>query len=226
MGAKRATKRKPRALVRGEPVVHGVLHAAMQELARVGYAALRIDEVAALAKVNKTTVYRRWPTKADLISAALRVNTVEQMAPPLTGSLRGDLMTIAERMISAMCSPEKLAIVRVIIAEGPDSELMTIARKLHESFQAVRDAIIDAAVARGELLPGTDGQILLEAFVASVRQKLFFMRETADEAYIARLVDLLLRGALAPTARQEARAPAPAATGPTPPRRARSSRRS
>lgn len=220
MSAKKTVKRRPRALVRGEPVVHGVLAAAMQELARVGYTALRIDDVAALAKVNKTTVYRRWPTKADLITAALHSNTVEQMEPPSTGSLRGDLLAIAGRMVAAMCTPEKMAIVRVIIAEGPDSELMTIARRLHEGFQAVRDAIIGAAVARGELLPGTDGVLLLEAFVASVRQKLFFLRETADEAYLERLVDLLLRGALAPAARL------PPATGLPRPPRARSSRRS
>jgi AcrR family transcriptional regulator len=227
MGAKKTTKRRPRALVRGEPVVHGVLHAAMQELARVGYEALRIDDVAVLAKVNKTTIYRRWPTKADLISCALRSDTVEEMAPPATGSLRGDLLAIAGRMVSAMCAPEKMAIVRVIIAEGPDSELWTIARRLHEGFQAVRDAVIDAAVLRGELSPGTDGVLLLEAFVASVRQKLFFMRETADQAYLERLVDLLLRGALSPAGRARPRPPAPSEPAPSaPPRRARSSRRS
>ena len=56
---------------RSARIVADVLRATAEELARVGYAALRMEEVARVAGVNKTTVYRRWPTKEDLVSAAL-----------------------------------------------------------------------------------------------------------------------------------------------------------
>jgi hypothetical protein len=70
--ARRATKppSKP-PLVRGEAVVQKILEAAREELATVGYRGFRIEEVAARAEVNKTTIYRRWPAKADLVREAL-----------------------------------------------------------------------------------------------------------------------------------------------------------
>src|SRR5262245_16386487 len=67
--AKRSGGKGP--LVRGEAVVRGILAAALEELARTGYGALRIEGVAARAGVNKTTVYRRWATKENLVRAAL-----------------------------------------------------------------------------------------------------------------------------------------------------------
>src|SRR5262245_2839968 len=81
-------------LVRGEPVVRGILGAALTELARTGYGALRIEDVAARAGVNKTTVYRRWSTKEDLVRAALLSITNDRFTPPNTGSLRTDLLQI------------------------------------------------------------------------------------------------------------------------------------
>src|SRR5262245_66483 len=129
MSAKRDVKRsRGRApLVRGEPVVRGVLAAALEELGRTGYGALRIEDVAARAGVNKTTVYRRWPTKEDLVRAALLSITADQFVVPNTGSLRTDLLAIARGMVAMARSCEGQGLMRMLIAEGPDSELMTIA---------------------------------------------------------------------------------------------------
>ena len=55
---------------RGAPVVHAVLEATLDELGLVGYGALSVEQVATRAGVNKTTVYRRWPTKAALVERA------------------------------------------------------------------------------------------------------------------------------------------------------------
>src|SRR4051794_31864923 len=94
MSARRTTRPndKRRPLVRGEPVVRGVLGAALEELGRRGYGALKIDDVAMRAGVNKTTVYRRWPTKEDLVRAALLSITADRFVIPDTGSLRSDLL--------------------------------------------------------------------------------------------------------------------------------------
>src|SRR3954464_9891698 len=73
---------------RSERVVRDVLGAAAKELARTGYAALRVDGVAAAAGVNKTTVYRRWPTKPELVRATLQALTQGSMTTPDLGSIR------------------------------------------------------------------------------------------------------------------------------------------
>ena len=67
----RSTRRTEGIRSRGRSarVVQEVLTATAEELGRSGYAALRIEDVAERAGVNKTTIYRRWPTKAALVKA-------------------------------------------------------------------------------------------------------------------------------------------------------------
>ncbi len=204
----RFTKRrsKPRPLVRGEPVVRGILEATLEELARTGYGALRIDDVAARAGVNKTTVYRRWPTKEELVRAALLSITGQWMTRPDTGALRTDLLSIARQMVSLSCSCEAQGLFRMFLAEGPDSEIMTIARSLRQMHQEIPRAVIEAAQARGELAPGIDAALLFGALVAPIKERLFMDREEVDEGFLVRLVDLLLYGAMPPG--QRALAPA------------------
>src|SRR5262249_40598485 len=88
--ARRTGERRARIGGRSERVVRAVLAATTAELGRVGYAALRMEDVATTAGVNKTTVYRRWPTKADLVGAAMRGLGAPAQPAPDTGSLRGD----------------------------------------------------------------------------------------------------------------------------------------
>src|ERR1039458_6440692 len=103
---------------RGEPVVKDVFLATIRELGRVGYRALRIEDVAARANVHKTTVYRRWPTKADLVHETLHATFKESMPIPNTGSLRGDLLVVADQMLGFSVSANGQALVRMLMAES------------------------------------------------------------------------------------------------------------
>ena len=73
---------------RGAPVVEQVLDLALEELARVGYHRLSVPAVAARAGLNKTSVYRRWPTKGALVGAALAGALGHDAPLPDTGALR------------------------------------------------------------------------------------------------------------------------------------------
>ncbi len=193
--AKRGPTAKKNALVRGEPVVRGILAATMEELAHTGYTALRIDDVAARAGVNKTTVYRRWPTKEELVRAALLSVGDETICAPDTGSLRTDLLAAARKIVAIGGSPRGRSMTRVILAEGPDSELMEIARSLRDGHEAVPRAMIEAAQARGELAPGVDPWLLLSVFGSAIHERLFLSRDSVDDAFLNSLIDLLLTGA-------------------------------
>ncbi len=153
---------KPRALVRGEPVVRGVMEATMQELAGCGYSALRIEEVAARAGVNKTTVYRRWPTKEELVRAALQSITAGRVVAPNTGSLRTDMLEMARAIVAMGSSCEGQGLFRMVLAAGPDSELMAIAKSLKAAHESVPRSVIEAAATRGELAPGIDAMLLVQ----------------------------------------------------------------
>jgi AcrR family transcriptional regulator len=192
--AKRRPKQRP-AVVRGEPVVQGVLQATIEELAHAGYGALRVEDVATRAGVNKTTIYRRWPLKSDLVQAALFSFAQDVSKQPDTGSLRGDLMELGRGMAGAACTAHGQGMFRVLMAERhPD--LMAIERALRKTFESVPLSVVAAAVTRGELRPGLDPRVLMETFIGSLHHRVFMMQETADEPFIASVVDLVLHGAL------------------------------
>jgi AcrR family transcriptional regulator len=200
-----------RALVRGEPIVHGVLCAALEELARMGYRALRIEDVALRAGVNKTTIYRRWPTKIELVRAALASDARCKIVLPQTGSLRSDLLAIGRTFVGLASSPEGQSVIRMLVAEGCDAEVAGLEKSLRTTFEAVPRAIVASAEARGELPPGVDHLLIFEAFVGAIHHRIFMMKETVSEAFLGRLVDVILLGALLPSAREAPRPAAPRA---------------
>lgn len=194
-----AKRRRPRPrLERGEPVVRKVLAAALSEVARAGYHGLRIDDVAARAGVNKTTVYRRWPTKQELLRDALLSITTETFVVPDTGSLRGDLLAVARRNLEFAARPEHHGVFRIFAAEGDDAELAAIVRTLRASVESVPREVLAAAERRGEVAAGVDTRLLFEVLGVTLNWWLLFERVPVDEPLVERLIDLLLHGALAP----------------------------
>jgi AcrR family transcriptional regulator len=97
-----------------------ILAAAIDVLAETGFEGMTIDMVAARAKAGKATLYRRWPSKADLVLdavACMKAGTVPAVVPD-TGTLRGDLIALikphsieegAKKLHAAMTQPDSLA---------------------------------------------------------------------------------------------------------------------
>ena len=191
---------------RGEPVVRRVLEAAVQELGRVGYAALRVEEVAARAGINKSSVYRRWPTKEALVRAALLSIAECYTVPdaPSTGSIREDLLTSARRGIAFSTSPEGRMLIQVLAAERADSELSIIARSIRETHGFGARMLLERAVERGELRPEVDLGLFVEVLKATFNNAML-SGQGISERYAARVIDLLLTGALSPRARARER---------------------
>ena len=79
---------RARKQIRGDELVAKVFRATLAEVGRVGVEHLSIEEVAERADVNKTTIYRRWPTPEGLARAALACAAESNTSPPDTGSLR------------------------------------------------------------------------------------------------------------------------------------------
>src|SRR5689334_17529601 len=85
----------PRSVRRGRPLSpeldDRILHAAVAMLADVGYARLRLDALAASARVAKTTILRRWPSKAAVAAAAVERLALQTADVPESSNLRDDL---------------------------------------------------------------------------------------------------------------------------------------
>lgn len=181
---------------RGEAVIQAVLEATTEELGRVGYGAMRFEDVACRAGVAKTTIYRRWPTKRELVEDALSTIADGMLLPPQTGQLRSDLVALGATMVKVLGSAKGQAIVRMMTAEDADPELITITRCLRDDTTAPPRQVIVDAVARGELRSMKRGELLLETMMGAIHHRVFLLREPPDAEQLQELVDLLLDGAL------------------------------
>jgi len=191
--------------VRGERLVKKVLEVVLEELARVGYGALSIEEVALQAGVNKTTIYRRWPTKAELVQAACLELADEISVSPDTGSLREDLLEMLRGFRAFLESARGQSLSRMVLAEGLDSEISRLARAVRDAKDAAPKRVIARAIQRGELPRGSDADLILHTLTGAIQHKVMFLGEHLSDRQLAQLVDLVLLGATQGGARRSVR---------------------
>ena len=130
-------------------------------LAEVGYDRLTMDAVAARARAAKTTIYRRWRDKAELVVDSL--NSLKGVPDiPDSGSLREDLRALAESITSAEGQFGAQMTIGMVNALAHDAELR---RVFGEKFIAPRMAgfrtVLERAVVRGEMPGGHDLDLLM-----------------------------------------------------------------
>jgi AcrR family transcriptional regulator len=150
-------------------VVRRVLDAAIVELARSGYAGFRMDEVASRAAVNKTTIYRRWPSRAALVTAVVdRMRAPLRESPlPDTGQLQSDLVEAFTRRFTFGRKVEGRAWAR-LVDERYSPEVEAIIGDAVDERGAEWRSMVTRAIDRGELPPGTDARLLLHLVRAIV----------------------------------------------------------
>src|SRR3954463_4158759 len=95
-----------------------IREAVLEELAAHGYGRMSIEGVARRAGVGKTTIYRRWDSKLQMGIDVVSAIAIEGMAPPDTGSLRGDLRAMLGAVSMALRHPLALQIVPDLLAEA------------------------------------------------------------------------------------------------------------
>jgi AcrR family transcriptional regulator len=179
---------------RSARVVAAVLGATLAELGRVGYGRLRVDDVAARSGVNKTTIYRRWPDKADLVCAALKTVGGPPEVPD-TGHVRSDLIASFKAAMRGWATERGLGLALVLTVERTDPTVDRLSRSLRERYRVARRAILDRAVARGELPETTDRDLLLDVLTGAVLTRVRQRPGPLDDAWLARVVDFTLAGA-------------------------------
>jgi AcrR family transcriptional regulator len=180
---------------RGEVVVRRVLETTLQQLADVGYERLSVPEVAALAGLNKTSVYRRWPTKAALVREALQGSMGQPGDAPDTGSLRGDMMALTRFAMAFAQSPVGMGVLRVLLAEGFNPEVRGFANAMFSEQEAQGHVLVfKRAIQRGELSANADIPTAVSAVAGALMQRIFIEQLEANEAYLERLIDFVLFG--------------------------------
>jgi AcrR family transcriptional regulator len=178
---------------RSARVVAEVLRATAEELTRVGYTALRMEDVARAAGVNKTTVYRRWPTKMQLVTETMRHERERRSVAPDTGSLREDLRI----MLRAFAEQGRSPLARAWLSELGNTEVQAIMRGSRHHVESQWAAVIARGMATGELPAGTSPLFLIEIVVGPVVGRLVRGDELPTDEFCDRVIDLVLAGAAA-----------------------------
>ena len=140
---------------RGRPrlieVDERILEAALDEICESGTGALTFDKLALRSGIAKTTIYRRWSNKTDLIIDA--IDLLRSLAPvPHSGDVRADLVAGLDSMLRVFTSPRGRAIAAVFAECQFNPELAAAWRtKIADPHNAAFKAIIELGVANGEL---------------------------------------------------------------------------
>ncbi len=186
---------RPRPGGRATRVVASVLDATLQELARLGYQALRVEDVATRASVNKTTIYRRWPTKGDLVIAALREGSRALDFIPDTGTVRGDMLSMLERDAVTKDTTAFRAFISLALSELVAPEIARMVRVLRLEYRERWISIVRRGIARGELPSTTSAHLLAEVVGSVPTVRKLRNDEPLDRSTREAIVDLLLAGA-------------------------------
>lgn len=203
----RATRRTEgrRTQGRSARVVDDVLRATLEEIGRAGYEAMRVEDVASRSGVNKTTIYRRWPTKIELVHAAMR-HLAPPPEPPETGSVRTDLIELLRGMVRHAESPLGRGTLRMLASEGTHPDVGLMKRAVAADHMRARALVVERAIERGELPPDTDVELVVELTVSPVVRRV--IRELpADEEFIEAAVDVVLTGVRGGAARRRSSPP-------------------
>jgi AcrR family transcriptional regulator len=154
---------------RSKRIVDAVLRSTIEQLAVDGWAALRIDAVAARAGVHKTTIYRRWPTRGALVAAALAATPFRTLGAtsPDTGSLSGDVRALVDDFARVWAEPRTRAVARTLTAARDDPEVAEVwSGYWRAQIDRVRP-IIQRGVERGEAEPGVDPDFVAEMYLGT-----------------------------------------------------------
>ena len=178
---------------RGSQRREAICAAVFELLGEVGYDRMTMDAVAARAHASKATIYRSWPDKPELVVEALinRFSTTPE--PADTGSLRGDLLALANTACEITNSPDGDVITGVMTAATMNSTLATAMHQcMFESKRKTHDTIVGRAVARGELESAEAAGLLHEVVHAMLLTRKLWSDEALDDKFAEHLVDDIL----------------------------------
>jgi AcrR family transcriptional regulator len=144
--ADRATEASP-----WSPREAELLAVTLKLLQEHGYDKLTVDAVASTARASKATVYRRWPSKAELVLAAF-IEGIRQVAvPPDTGTLRGDLLRVGELVCEQ--ARRHASTIRAVLVEVSRNPALNdvMQHEFVDQRKALIHHILQQAVDRGEI---------------------------------------------------------------------------
>jgi AcrR family transcriptional regulator len=189
------TPPRPTGRPRDERADRAILAAALELMAEQGVRDLRVDDVARRAGVGKATIYRRYRSKEELVTATV-AQLVSEISLPDTGSTRSDLQALMQNAVRVYSGSLEAAVMPGLVdAMSRDANL---ARTVREGFLAGRRAalrsVLERGVARGDLSTGLDFELALDVLGGPLFYRLLVTGGPIDERLAQGVAELILRG--------------------------------
>jgi AcrR family transcriptional regulator len=177
-----------------------ILGAALEVLAETGYDGMTIDMVAARARAGKATLYRRWPSKAELVIdavACMKKGDFDLANLPDTGTLRGDLLAMikphtiedGERKLQVIAGLMSMLSRDPGLADAVNAAIV-------EPRAAVHRILMRRAADRGEISPDADIETLSLVTPSMAAYRVLILRKPVDRTFLITLIDGVLLPAL------------------------------
>ncbi|HEX4400047.1 MAG TPA: TetR/AcrR family transcriptional regulator [Galbitalea sp.] len=173
-----------------------ILDAALDVLAEVGYDGMTIDMVAARAKAGKATLYRRWPSKTELVIDAVACMKNSDIDPdnlPDTGTLRGDMIAMIKPP-TIRDGEKKLRVMAGLIsllARNP--ELADVAHNAVIAPRArLNRILLQRAIDRGEIRDDLDLALIANISPSMVTYRTMMLRKPVDRDFLVSIIDKVI----------------------------------
>jgi AcrR family transcriptional regulator len=187
---------------RGAVLERAILDAALEQLSTVGWNGLTMEGVAAGAQTGKAAVYRRWPSKEDLVADALRSGLPRFDEAPDLGSVREDLLALCRQAREAMFSRPGFAL-RSVIHECDNIQAERFHGVIFEgvvepTIRLLRD-VIARGIERGEVRPDAANGYVFDAIPAMMMYRSKMCGSEWTDREMEEMIDSLMVPLLRPT---------------------------
>jgi AcrR family transcriptional regulator len=169
-----------------------ILEQVLALLGSHGYAGLTLDELAARSGVAKTTILRRWPSKAAVAAAGVERLALQTVDVPDSGTLRGDLRALLHGAVESFARGRGQFVPRLLRETGHHPQIADLLYTvIHTRRQAYR-RVLALAVARGELAPTVDQELMIDLLIGPFWTRLLITRDPITEQYVDCNVEAVL----------------------------------
>ncbi|MCB8907145.1 MULTISPECIES: TetR/AcrR family transcriptional regulator [unclassified Streptomyces] len=180
---------------RGPVLERAILEAALEQLGSVGWNGLTMEGVAVGAQTGKAAVYRRWPSKEDLVADALQAGLPALDEAPDLGSVREELYELCRRVRDVMYSKPGFAL-RAVLHEC-DAEAaerfhgLIVTGVVEPSARLFRD-VLRRGIARGEVRADANNDLVVDVVPAMMMYRSKVCASEWPDREIADLIDRIM----------------------------------
>ncbi|WP_405882967.1 TetR/AcrR family transcriptional regulator [Streptomyces sp. NBC_01136] len=180
---------------RGAVLERAILDAALEQLSTVGWNGLTMEGVAARAQTGKAAVYRRWPSKEDLVADALKAGLPSLTEAPDLGSVREDLLELCRQVREAMYSQTGFALRSVLyecdVAQAERFQGVIIGGVV-EPTKHLLGEIVHRGIERGEARPDAANSYVFDAIPAMMMYRSKVCASEWSEGDLEEMIDQLM----------------------------------